>query len=182
MAGIFFLATVISYVDRQALSVNAPFIRDDLGLSNIQYSQLVTAFLIAYTIGQSLAGRLVDALGTRTSFTISIVWWSMAGMLHAAARGFADLAFYRFLLGVGEAGSWPASMRGVAEWFPLRERSLAVGVFGSGTAIGAVVAAPLVAGLTLAFGWRACFLVTGALGFLWLAARIVTNREYVLEQ
>jgi ACS family hexuronate transporter-like MFS transporter len=176
MAAMFFLATVISYVDRQALSVNAPFIRDDLGLSNVQYSQLVTAFLVAYTIGQGLTGRLVDGVGTRLGFAISITWWSIAGMLHAAARGFGDLAAYRFLLGLGEAGSWPASMRGTSEWFPLRERSLAVGVFGSGTAVGALISAPLVAGLTLLFGWRWCFLVTGATGFLWLIVWVLLYR------
>jgi len=169
MAAMFFLATVISYIDRQALSVNAPIVRDELRLSNLQYSQLVTAFLVAYTIGQSLTGRLVDAVGTRIGFMLSMAWWSVAGMLHAVARGFGDLALCRFLLGLGEAGSWPASMRGTSQWFPLRERSLAVGFFGSGTAIGAVVAPPLVAGLSLAFGWRVSFLVTGALGFLWLA-------------
>lgn len=169
MAAMFFLATVISYIDRQALSVNAPFVRDELRLSNLQYSQLVTAFLVAYTIGQSLTGRLVDAVGTRIGFMLSMAWWSVAGMLHAVARGFGDLALYRFLLGLGEAGSWPASMRGTSQWFPLRERSLAVGLFGSGTAIGAVVSPPLVAAISLAFGWRVSFLVTGALGFLWLA-------------
>jgi ACS family hexuronate transporter-like MFS transporter len=169
MAAMFFLATVISYIDRQALSVNAPLVRDELRLSNLQYSHLVTAFLVAYTVGQSLTGRLVDALGTRVGFTLSMAWWSIAGMLHAGARGFGDLALYRFLLGLGEAGSWPASMRGTSEWFPLRERSLAVGFFGSGTAIGAVVSPPLVAALSLALGWRMSFLLTGALGFVWLA-------------
>jgi ACS family hexuronate transporter-like MFS transporter len=170
MAAMFFLATVISYIDRQTLSVNAPLIRDDLALTNVQYAQLVTAFLVAYTIGQSVTGRLIDAVGTRLGFTLCILWWSVAGMLHAGARGFADLAACRFLLGLGEAGSWPASMRGVSEWFPLRERALAVGFFGSGTAIGAVLSPPLVVVVTLAVGWRASFLVTGALGVVWLAA------------
>lgn len=163
-----FLATVISYVDRQVLSVNAPFIRDDLGLSNAQYSYLVTSFLVAYTIGQTLTGKVVDLLGTRTGFTICILWWSIAGMLHAASQGVKSLAMYRFLLGLGEAGSWPSSMRAISEWFPVRERSLASGIFGGGTAIGAVVSPPLVAFLTLTLGWRSCFLVTASFGFFWI--------------
>ena len=165
-----FLATIVSYIDRQALSVNAPFIRDELGLSNVQYSTLVNAFLLAYTIGQAVTGRLVDALGARTSFAMFIAWWSVAGMLHASAKGVTDLALFRFLLGLGEAGSWPASMRAVSEWFPARERSIAVGLFGSGTAIGALVAVPIVARLTLVANWRWAFLITGALGVLWLIA------------
>ena len=176
VAGLCFLATVISYIDRQALSVNAPVIRDDLQLSNAQYSQLVTAFLVAYAIGQPLTGRLVDALGTRVGFTVCMIWWSAAGMLHAIGGGFRSLAVYRFLLGLGEAGSWPGSMRAIAEWFPVGERALAVGWFGSGTAIGALVSPPLVAAMTLAAGWRASFLVTGALGLIWVVAWLALYR------
>jgi ACS family hexuronate transporter-like MFS transporter len=139
------LATVISYLDRQALSVNAPVIRAHLGLSNIPYSYLVTSFLVAYTIGQTLAGWLVDRLGTRLAFSLCMIWWSMAGMLHAAARSLGEFAVYRFLLGLGEAGSVPASIRGISEWFLARERSLATGVFAAGTATGVLISPPLVA-------------------------------------
>jgi ACS family hexuronate transporter-like MFS transporter len=135
----------------------------------VEYSALVNGFLLAYTVGQALTGRLVDALGVRVAFAAFVVWWSIAGMLHATAGGVVTLWLYRFLLGLGEAGSWPASMRAVFEWFPLRERSLAVGIFGSGTAIGALVSVPLVAALTLSFGWRSTFLISGLIGFAWLA-------------
>jgi ACS family hexuronate transporter-like MFS transporter len=165
---LFFFATIISYIDRQTLSVNAPYIRRELGLSVQQYSYLVTSFLIAYTIGPTIAGRLVDTIGTRLEMAAAIVWWSVAATLHAFSRGAADLLALRFALGLGEAGTLPSTMRAVAEWFPARERSLATGIFTAGTAIGAVLAVPVVAFLTLTVGWRACFLVTGLAGFVWL--------------
>jgi len=168
VVGMLFFASVISYVDRQTLSVNAPYIREDLGLSNTEYSYLVTAFLVAYTIGPTLAGRWIDHVGARLGLSVLIVWWSIAGMLHAASRGFMTLAAFRFLLGLGESGTVPAAMRTISEWFPARERSFAAGIFAGGTAIGALVSPPLVALLSLSTGWRTCFLVTGAFGFLWL--------------
>ena len=116
------------------------------------------------------SGWLMDRWGTRRGFTLSIIWWSVAGMLHATARGAAGFAVFRFLLGMGEAGSWPASTRAVTEWFPARDRASAIGIFGSGTSVGAMVALPIVSFITLQWGWRAAFLVTGALGFLWLLA------------
>ncbi len=170
MVGLLFFASVISYVDRQTLSVNAPYIREDLGLSNTEYGYLVNAFLVAYTIGPIITGRLVDRMGSGLGLSLFIGWWSIAGMMHAATRGLSSLAVFRFLLGLGESGTVPAAMRTISEWFPAQERSFAVGLFAGGTAIGALISPPLVAFLTLSFGWRVCFLVTGALGFLWLIA------------
>jgi ACS family hexuronate transporter-like MFS transporter len=170
IVALLFLATVINYVDRQVLSVNAPLIRDQLGLSNVDYSRVVFAFLLAYTIMQAGSGWVIDRLGTRRGFALSIVWWSVAGMMHAGANGALGFAVVRFLLGMGEAGNWPGAMRAVAEWFPARNRALAAGIFGSGTSVGAMIAPPLVVFITLHAGWRAAFLITGAAGFLWLIA------------
>jgi ACS family hexuronate transporter-like MFS transporter len=163
-----FFASAISYVDRQALSINAPIIRDEFGLSNTEYSYLVIAFLVAYTFGYSATGYLVDRIGARRAFTLYMVGWSAVAALHGFAAGFRSLLVYRFLLGLGEAGAVPSSMRAIAEWFPERERSMAGGIFAAGTPGGNLAAAPLVAYLTLAFGWRAAFVITGLLGALWL--------------
>lgn len=165
---LFFFATIISYVDRQALSVNAPHLRRDLGLSATQYSYLVTAFLVAYTIGPVLAGRLIDSIGTRLGMTCAIVWWSVAASLHAFGSSLAAFLVLRFCLGLGEAGTLPSTIKTVSEWFPVRDRSMATSIFSAGTAIGAVVAVPIVAFATAWLGWRTSFLVTGLLGFLWL--------------
>lgn len=170
IVALLFLATVISYLDRQALSVNAPIIRDQLGLSNVDYSRIVFSFLFAYTFMLAGSGWLMDRWGTRRGFAVSIVWWSIAGMLHATARTAVGFSVFRFFLGMGEAGSWPGATRAVAEWFPVRDRASAIGIFGSGTSVGAIVAPPLVVFITLHWGWRATFLITGAMGFFWLIA------------
>jgi len=170
IVGLLFLSTVISYIDRQVLSVNAPLIRAEYHLSNSEYSQLVTAFLVGFTIGQPLLGWIIDRWGTRSGLLLAMLWWSTAGILHAAARGFGDLAGYRFLLGIGEGGAVPGSMRGISEWFPQRERSLATGVFAAGTTVGALISAPVIAFTTLRYGWRMAFVVTGASGLMWLSA------------
>jgi MFS transporter, ACS family, hexuronate transporter len=174
---LFFFASIISYIDRQTLSVNASHIRNEMGLSNSQYGYLVTAFLIAYTIGPTLAGRLMDVVGTRIVMSACMIWWSLAGMLHAAPAGFAGLLFFRFLLGLGEAGTLPGAVRVASEWFPQRERSLATSIFSAGTALGALVSVPIVAAVTLAVGWRTCFIVTGLLGFVWLAPWLAIYRR-----
>jgi ACS family hexuronate transporter-like MFS transporter len=174
---LFFFATIISYVDRQALSVNAPQVRQELALSATRYSYLVSAFLVAYTIGPTVTGRLVDGLGVRVGMALFIAWWSVAGMLHAAATGFVSLLMFRGLLGLGEAGTLPSTLRAIAEWFPQRERALATSIFTAGTATGAVVAVPIVALVTVAVGWRACFIVTGVFGFVWLAVWLPMYRS-----
>lgn len=162
------LASAISYIDRQALSINAPVIRGEFGLSNTDYSYLITAFLVAYTISQIVSGHLVDRVGTRTALALCAAFWSCAAVLHGAVAGFVALAVCRFLLGVAEAGVVPGAIRGVSEWFPVQERSVATGIFAAGTPLGILIAAPLVAFVTVTFGWRTAFVATGLLGFAWI--------------
>lgn len=167
--GLLFLSTVINYIDRQALSVLVPTLRQDLGLSSADYGTITTVFMLAYTVAQVPAGMWIDKIGTRLGFCISIVGWSISAILHSAAHGMLSLSVFRALLGITEAGNWPAGTKAVAQWFPPHRRALAMAVFDGGSALGAVAAPPLVAFLALNFGWRAAFVVTGMLGFLWLA-------------
>jgi ACS family hexuronate transporter-like MFS transporter len=164
------LVTAISYVDRQALSVAAPVVREEFQLSNLQYGWITYAFLMAYALGQVALGPLIDRLGTKRSFTLAVVWWSVAAMLHALGRGFLGFFWLRAALGVTEAVNFPAALKAVAEWFPKHERSLATGIVTAGTGIGAIVAPPLVGLLIHFHGWQAAFLVPGAVGFLWVLA------------
>jgi ACS family hexuronate transporter-like MFS transporter len=165
-----FFASIISYVDRQVLSINAPLIREQFNLTNAQYSYLITSFLVAYTFGYTILGIVVDRLGTRLAFAIFIAGWSVAGIAHAWVLGPLTLALCRFLLGFLEGGAVPAALRGISEWFPTRERAAATGVFAAGTPIGTMIAAPIIAFVTIGFGWRAAFVITGAAGMLWLIA------------
>lgn len=172
-----FAATSISYVHRQALSVVAPVLRDELSISNFGYARIVFAFLLSYTIMQAVTGWLIDRLGTRAGFGAIVGWWSAAAMLHAFGRDVFSFSVFRLLLGAGQAGSWAASVRAVAEWFPRQERGLANGIWGAGTSVGMIAAVPLVAWITLAAGWRWMFVLTGATGFIWLAAWLVVYRR-----
>ena len=176
IVSLIFLATLINYVDRLTISVLAPVITKDLGLSNTEFGGVVVWFLLAYTISQGVSGKLYDRVGTRAGFTFSIVTWSVAAAAHAFARGLTSLSALRFVLGFGEAGNWPGAAKAVAEWFPVRQRALGMAVFNSGAAIGSVVAPPLIVWLQLRYGWQTTFLVTGALGFLWLALWLVFYR------
>lgn len=168
IVGTVFLATTINYIDRQALSVAAPTIRKDLNLSNEEYGWIVSAFLLAYALMQFLSGRFIDRVGTKKGFSIAVVWWSIANMLHGFAKGFASLASFRFLLGIGEAANYPAAMKAISEWFPEKEKSKAVGILNMGPGLGAIIAPPLMAWLIISFGWQIAFVVTGAIGFVWL--------------
>jgi len=168
-----FLATVINYVDRQTLSVLAPVLRDQFEMSNTDYSRIVFAFLLAYMIMQSGSGRLMDWLGTRLGMTLTVAWWSVAAMLHAAAGSVFSFGVFRFLLGMGEAGNWPGGVKVVSEWFPAKERAFATGFFNSGATFGAIIAPPLVTWIALHWGWRPAFLLTGGLGFLWVVLWIL---------
>lgn len=168
--------TVISYLDRQTLSVIAPQLRDELGLSNFGYARVVFSFLLGYTLAQGIAGWLMDRLGPRRGFAAIMAWWSAAASLHAFGSGIVSFSILRFMLGVGQAGSWAASVRAVAEWFPPRERGFPNGIWGAGTSVGTIVAVPLVAWLTINMGWRTAFLVTGLMGFAWLIAWLVLYR------
>jgi len=164
-----FLATLINYIDRLTISVLAPVITRDLGLTNTEFGGIITWFLLAYTISQGLSGKLYDRIGTKRGFVCSIMLWSIAAIGHAFARGLASLSIFRFVLGLGEAGNWPGAAKTVAEWFPIRERAFGMAIFNSGAAIGSVVAPPLIVWLSLTYGWQTTFIVTGSLGFAWLA-------------
>ncbi len=167
--GLVFLATLINYIDRLTLSVLAPVITKDLGLSNTEFGGIVTWFLLAYTISQSLSGKLYDRIGIKKGFTVSIVVWSLAAIAHAFTKTLGGLSAVRFVLGLGEAGNWPGAAKTVAEWFPVRERAFGMAIFNSGAAIGSIVAPPFIVGLTAYFGhWQPTFIITGALGFGWL--------------
>lgn len=168
MVGLAFLATLINYLDRQTLSVAAPLLRDEFHLSNVGYSRIVFAFMLAYTIMNGVSGPLIDRLGLRIGYALCMFWWSAAAILHALSTGFWSLAAFRFLLGMGEAGNWPAAVKLVAEWFPARERAMASGMFNSGSAVGAIIAPPLIAWIILAAGWRTAFVAVGVVGFAWL--------------
>jgi ACS family hexuronate transporter-like MFS transporter len=163
------LSSELNYLDRQTLSVLAQTIQDELHLTTMQYADITSAFLISYTVMYAVCGRLVDRLGTRRSFLIFVSGWSVANMLHAFARTAAQFSVCRFLLGAFEPMSFPAGIRAVTEWFPVRERALAVGIFNAGTAVGAALAAPMVAWVSLAWGWRYAFIVGGGLGLVWVA-------------
>ena len=169
IVGLVFLATLINYIDRLTISVLAPVITKDLGLTNTQFGGIVTWFLLAYTISQGLSGKLYDRIGTRLGFVVSITIWSVAAISHAFARGLGTLSLFRFVLGLGEAGNWPGAAKTVAEWFPINQRALGMAIFNSGAAIGSIVAPPLIVWLQLKYGWQTTFIVTGGLGFLWLA-------------
>jgi len=173
IVGLIFLATLINYIDRLTISVLAPVITHDLGLTNTEFGGIISWFLLAYTISQGLSGKLYDRVGTKLGFVCSIVLWSIAAMGHAFARGLASLSAFRFVLGLGEAGNWPGAAKTVAEWFPIRERAFGMAIFNSGAAIGSIVAPPLIVWMSLAYGWRTTFIATGALGFLWLALWLV---------
>ncbi len=168
MISLVFLATLINFIDRMTISVLAPVITLQLGLSNLQFASISTWFLIAYTASQGLSGKLYDRVGTRRGFACSILIWSAAAAGHAFARGLASLSALRFVLGLGEAGNWPGAAKAIAEWFPARQRALGMGIFNSGVSIGSILAPPLIIWLQLRYGWQATFLTTGALGFLWL--------------
>jgi ACS family hexuronate transporter-like MFS transporter len=172
-----FFATLINYLDRQALSVAAPILQIQFHLSDIDYSRIVFAFMLAYTIMNGISGIWIDRLGTRVGYGLFVGWWSLFALLHAFARGALSLGVFRFLLGMGESGNWPGAVKVVAEWFPPEERSLASGIFNSGSAAGAILAPPIVAFMVLRFGWRSAFAVVGVLGFIWLVAWIAFYRS-----
>lgn len=174
-----FLATVINYLNRQTLSVMAPVLLQQFRISATSYSEIVFAFMLAYTVMNGISGRLLDWLGTRIGYGLTIAFWSGAEILNALSAGALSLGIFQFLLGVGEAGNYPAGVKLITEWFPPEERSHASGIFNSGASIGAILAPPLLAWIMLASGWRTAFVVIGLLGFLWLAGWLAFYREPV---
>lgn len=172
------LATIINYIDRGALGFLWPEISGDLGLTKVDYAIILNVFTFAYAFGQTLFGKIFDWIGTRMGFVLSIVVWSAATMLHAAATGLMSFAVFRGLLGASEAGNWPGATKANAEWFPINERALAQGIFNSGAAIGGIVSAPIIAYLFVFLGtWQATFIAVGALGFLWLVPWLIMYKS-----
>lgn len=163
-----FAITTMNYLSRQVLGVLAPYLQQHLGWSQLDYGYIVTAFEGAYAIGLLCAGAIIDRLGTRVGYAIAIVVWSLAAMGHALVTTVIGFAIVRIVLGLGEAGNFPAAVKTVAEWFPRRERALAVGIFNAGTNVGAIVAAILVPIITVTMGWQATFALTGALSGVWV--------------
>jgi len=163
-----FFATSINYIDRQILGILAPTLQNSIGWTEAQYGYIIGAFQLAYAIGLVVVGRMVDRLGSRIGFAVIMCFWSLASMAHALAASAFGFGTARFLLGLGESGSFPAALKATAEWFPQRERSLATGIFNSGTSVGAILAPATIPWITLKFGWRAAFLATGILGAIWI--------------
>jgi MFS transporter, ACS family, hexuronate transporter len=168
ICALLFFAATINYIDRQVIGILKPALQTEIGWTEIEYSWIVFSFQAAYAIGLLVVGGFMDWLGTRKGFSLSIVFWSIAAMGHALASTVMGFAAARFLLGLGEAGNFPASIKTVAEWFPKRERSFATGIFNSGTNIGALVTPIVVPYIADAWGWRWAFILTGAIGFIWL--------------
>jgi len=169
ICALLFFATSINYIDRQVLSILAPELQRSIGWNEIDYGYIVTAFQGAYALGLLFVGRLMDRMGTRRGFPLIMTIWSIAAMLHALAGSALGFGIARGLLGLGEAGNFPAAIKTVSEWFPKQERALATGIFNAGSNVGAIVAPLVVPWIALTWGWKWAFLVTGALGFVWLA-------------
>ncbi len=175
IGGLLFASTIINYVDRQTLSLLAPFLKQDFHWTNTDYANLLIGFRIAYSIGQTVCGRLVDRVGTRRGLSITVFLYSIVAVCTSMAQGFYSFATFRFLLGASESANWPGATKAVSEWFPRRERGLATALYDSGSSIGGALAPFLVLGIYFRWGWRLAFVVPGLLGFVWL---IVWRKMY----
>jgi len=168
IGGILFASTVINYVDRQTLSILAPDLKQDYHWTNVDYANIAIAFRIAYSLGQTVCGRLMDRVGTRRGLTISVAWYSVVSLMTSLANGLSSFALFRFLLGAGESANWPGASKAVSEWFPKRERGLAAAFYDSGSSVGGAVASFFIPPVYHRWGWRVAFIIPGLLGFLWL--------------
>lgn len=177
VCALLFAATTVNYVDRQVLGILAPTLQRELGWTETQYGDIVSWFSLAYAAGFLLAGRLLDRFGVRRGFAGAIVAWSIAAIGHAFARTAVGFSIARAALGLGESANFPGAIKAIAEWFPKRERALAAGIFNAGTNVGAIITPLLVPWIALHWGWRAAFIVTGLLGFVWLAAWLAMYRD-----
>lgn len=175
IGALLFASTVINYIDRQTLSVLAPLLKAEYHWTNSDFALIVISFRLSYAIVQFVGGRVVDVLGTRRGLSLAVAWYSVMAMLTSLATGLRSFCAFRFLLGAGEAANWPGATKAVSEWFPAKERGIAVALFDSGSALGGAIAPSLVVWLYHEFGtWRPAFLITGTLGFLWLLAWLAT--------
>ena len=181
--GLIFIATVINYIDRSALSIMwgsedlEGTISYSLGLTKQDYGNILNIFMVAYALGQLFSGKLFDKVGTRIGYVISIGVWGLSSFLHSTVRGFASIAFFRSTLGLSEAGNWPGAVKSNAEWFPIKERAFAQGLFNAGASIGSVIAPLLIAGLFVAYGWRITFMIVGSFGLLWVIPWLIINKS-----
>jgi len=172
-----FIATVINYIDRTAFALLWPEMGKDLGMDNSDYAIMLNVFLATYAFGKFLSGKLYDKIGTRLGFVVSIVVWSLASAFHAFARGLISLSIVRGLLGLGEAGNWPGAVKSNGEWFPVRERAIAQGIFNSGASIGNVIAPFVIVFLYAEFGWKTTYIILGAIGLLWVIPWMFLNKS-----
>ncbi len=170
ICGLLFAATAINYVDRQMIGVLKPTLEAELGWTQTDYANIVFWFQVAYAIGYIGFGRVVDVVGARLGYTVAIIIWTIAHVAHGGVHSVTQFALARFGLGIGESGNFPAGIKAVADWFPAKERALAVGIFNAGANIGAIVTPLLVPMLTVAYGWRMAFVITGVFGIIWVIA------------
>ncbi len=177
IVALIFLVTCINYIDRSSIGLLVTRFGPDIHITARQYGFVSSLLLLAYTISQSVSGRLYDRFGARIGFSVSIMVWCVAAMAHAFIAGIVSFAICSFFLGLGEAGNWPGAAKVIAEWFPQKERAIAMAIFNGGASMGGVIAFPLVAGfLEPHFGWRRTFLIIGSVGFVWLAAWLAVYR------
>lgn len=172
-----FIATVINYIDRTAFALLWPEMGEDLGMDKSDYAIMLNVFMACYALGKFASGKLYDAIGTRLGFTVSIIVWSLASAFHAFARGVITLSIFRGLLGVGEAGNWPGAVKSNGEWFPVKERAIAQGIFNAGASIGNVIAPFVIVLLYSNFGWKTTYIVLGAVGLLWVIPWLFLNKS-----
>lgn len=181
ICALLFIGSTVNYVDRGTIAILAPYLQKSFHWTEADYGWIVFAFELAYTIGMIIAGGVIDWLGTRLGYAISMAWWSVAAASHALAHSVFEFGMARFALGIGEAGNFPSAIKAVSEWFPKHERALATGIFNSGTNIGAVAAYPIVGWIFLRWGWQAAFYATGAGGaiafILWMLFYRVPGRH-----
>lgn len=161
-------STILNVIDKNTLAILGPTLKDEFGLSNEYFATLLNAFMLSYAIMYTVGGRLVDRLGEKISMTLFVTWWSISCMLQAVARGALSLGIFRFMLGLGEPGNYPAALRATTNWFKKDERGLPISIWSVGSSVGGLVAPPMIAFLALTFGWRIAFLIPGALGLLWV--------------
>jgi ACS family hexuronate transporter-like MFS transporter len=172
-----FIATVINYIDRTAFALLWPEMGKDLGMDNSDYALMLNVFMITYAASKFLSGRLYDKIGTRIGFTLSILVWSLAAAFHAVAKGIVSLSIVRGLLGLGEAGLWPGTVKNNGEWFPVKQRALAQGIFNSGASIGNVIAPVVIVYLYAQFGWKSTYIILGAVGIIWIIPWLLINKS-----
>jgi ACS family hexuronate transporter-like MFS transporter len=170
MLALVFFATTINYLDRILLGFLMPIIRQEIHISEQEYGWITGSFQFTYMLGFLAAGKLIDRFGSRLGYAVSLIWWSVAAMAHSLATGALSLGFWRAFLGLGESGNFPSAIKAVAEWFPKKDRAFATGIFNAGSNVASMAGPPIFVWMNLQFGWRACFLITASLGFLWLVA------------